>query len=156
MLLGLEIVLLVLVVVGTILGTVFGILGSVMRKRMAAEITRLQQEGIVLDSGTASGRVVYREYSAPGFYAGWSSRSTSRRLVLTRERLAIVGMNTIHVPRAELHRYAASSDDGTLLLVTDAPIGASGHMELRLRVADAEAWVRELRAAGATAAAAAA
>jgi hypothetical protein len=154
--LGLEILLLVLVVVGTVLGTVFGILGSVAKKRVAAELARLQQEGVVLDSGPVSGRVAYRDYSAPGFYAGWSARATRRQLVLTRERLAILGMGSIHVPRSELHRYAASIDDGILLLATDAPIGASGHMELRLRVPDVEAWVRELRAAGATAAAAAA
>jgi hypothetical protein len=150
--LGLTIAVCVVVGVGAILGTVFTLVFRAIRKREAVLRAELEHEGIVKESARVSGSVRYRDYKAPGFYASRSLSTTSRRLVLTRATFAMIGGGrNYRVPRGELHRYAVTTnEDGRLVIVTDSPVGASGHMDMRLKMPDAESWVRALREAGAT------
>ena len=136
------------------LAFVLTLVGRAMRRRTAAEMAILEAEGIARDSGFVGGSARYRDFRAPGVHTGAGISTTRRRLVLTARQLAILGGKTrFHIPRAELARYQVGVLDGRLQLVTDAPHGATGHIDLRLAVADPERWFAMLRAAGCTASA---
>lgn len=147
--LGLEIALSVVACVGALLALVFTLVGRAIRRRVAAEMAALEREGIERDSGFVVGTARYRDFRAPGVYTGAGISTTRRRLVLTASQLAILGGKTwFHIPRAELGRYQVGALDGRLQIVTDQPHGATGHLDLRLAVAEPERWVAMLRAAG--------
>jgi hypothetical protein len=149
--LGLEIAIPIVLGVALILGLVFGIVGSLMRKRLAAQVIVLRQEGIERDSGIVRGSVRMRDFVMPGLRAASRWATVSKQLVLTRRSFVILGgiPSLAPIPRTELQRYGVKSDGGSLVISTDNPVHASGHMELKLRVQDADAWVKALRDAGA-------
>jgi hypothetical protein len=129
----------------------FAALSPLVRRKRAALRHALVSEGIVRESGLCTGGLRYRDYRAPGFRAGSARSLVRRELILTRASLGILGGVALQtIPSAELHRYAVSNEKGVLLLVTDNPVGATGHMELRLRVPDPDGWVQTLRELGAT------
>jgi len=139
----------VIILVGTILTVVFTIIGRVQRTRLAAARAALQPEGIRLDSGLVGGTARFRGFSAPGMYEGGAIRGVRSCLVLTDKQLAILGGRpAFHTPRGELSRWQVGLDGARLRLVSDDPPGAKGHVDLRLAVPDAEAWVAALREAG--------
>lgn len=151
---GLQIAFSVAAFVCTLLAFIFTLVGRAVRRRTAAEMAVLESEGIERDSGFVAGTVRYRDFRAPGVYTGVGISTTQRRLVLTSRQLAILGGKTrFHIPRAELGRYQVGVLESRLQIVTDAPHGATGHVDLRLAVADPERWVAWLRAAGAATAA---
>lgn len=152
MLLGLEIFGAVVLLVGTILLVVFSIVGRGLRARAERDRAELEREGIVLDGGMRNAVVRYEGYSEPGLYATLSVHTAAKRLVLTRETLAILGSRPKRIPRAELHRYSVTTKDGKLVVCSDNPVGASGHVEMRIAVDDPAAWTRALLEAGASSA----
>jgi hypothetical protein len=152
--LGLVIAISVVVGVSLILGIVFGIIGSAMRKRREAALHVLRQEGIERDSGVVRATVRYRDFAMAGMYSGARVAIVRRQLVLTRANFVILGgiPSLPSIPRNELRRYEVKSDEGSLIISTDNPVQASGHMQLKLKVPDVDAWVKALREAGAMAA----
>jgi hypothetical protein len=93
--------------------------------------------------------VRYSGFRAPGRYYGAAIMKTRRNVVLTEQQLVILGGRPpFHTPRGELHRWQVGLDGERLRLVTDDPPGASGHVDVRVAVADAEQWVTTLREAG--------
>jgi hypothetical protein len=143
----------ILVVVAVVLLGTLSVVFSTLKKKLAADHAALEHEGIEKESDDARGSLRYRDFRAPGFYASRSFSGVSGRLILTRATFSFhsVGSRMRHVPRGELGRYAVTTNaDGHLVISTDQPHNASGHMELHLRLPDAEAWAQALRAAGAT------
>ena len=152
--LGLQVTLSAIAFAMTVLAFILTLVGRAARRRHEAEMEALAADGIDLDSGFVGGTARFRDFRAPGVYTGVGISTTRRRLVLTATQLAILGGKTrFHIPRAELGRYQVSVRDGRLQIVTDSPHGATGHVDLRLAVADPERWVARLRAAGCTASA---
>ena len=147
--LGIEIAGGVVLLVSVVLTVVFVGVGRAMRRHMAEQRAALESEGIELDGGIVSGTIRYRDYRAPGFHAGTGVQATRRHLVLTRSHLAILGGKVrFHIPRPDLGRYAVRVVDHRLQIVSDDPHGATGHVDLRLAVRDAERWAATLRDAG--------
>jgi hypothetical protein len=133
-----------------VLVTVFTIVGRVTRARIARDRAPLESEGIVLASGPCRGAVHLRNYVGPRQRAGRAVSLVRRELVLTKSQLATLGGSIAQkVPRAELGRYTVSADGKRLVLATDEPPNATGHVELKLEVADPTAWVAALVDAGA-------
>lgn len=149
--LGLLIAGSVILLVGTILTIVFTIVGRVQRANVADARQMLDAEGIRLDTGPVGATVRYRDFRAPGRYEGAAIMKTRRHLVLTDKQLAILGGRPVFfTPRGELRRWQVGLDGARLRLVSDDPPGATGHVDLRLAVHDAERWVTTLREAGCT------
>ena len=152
--LGLQVALSAIAFAMTLLAFVLTVVARAARRRHEAEMAALTAEGIERDSGFVSGTARYRDFRAPGVYTGAGISTTRRRLVLTASQLAILGGKTrFHIPRAELGRYHVGVLEGRLQIVTDQPHGATGHLDLRLAVADPERWTATLRAAGCASAA---
>lgn len=107
-------------------------------------VAALEPEGIEMQSPFVGGSVRYRDYRAPGRYHMASIRALRAALVLTRSHLVIFTAREQRIPRAELAQWSPTVQDGKLVLATDSPPGATGHMALHLRVADPEAWVTAL------------
>jgi hypothetical protein len=129
-------------------GINWGFRRSIARRRAA-----LEGEGVVRDSGACRVSARYRRYRASGYYAGAAIRVNPGQLVLTRVHLHILGVRGAKpVPLAVLHRYRASVADGRLVIITDQPVGATGRLELRLKLDDAASWVDALDDAGSHAA----
>ncbi len=122
----------------------WGIKKSIGRRRAA-----LEGEGVERDSGMCRVRARYRRFRGRGLYMGAGIRVGSGQLVLTRAHLHVLGVRGAEpVPLAELHRYRASVADGRLVITTDEPVGATGRLELRIRLDDAASWVDALDDAG--------
>jgi hypothetical protein len=131
---------------------VFVLVFGAVRRNVARARAALEAQGIERDSGLCRATFRYRRYRAPGRYYGAGIRITRAQLVLTREVLAVLGQRIPPIPRGELARYAVGvQESGRLQLVTDQPIGASGHLDMTFVVEDPAAWVRALRDAGARA-----
>ena len=147
-----EVLLLVtglMVIVAIPLVIVRGAIGGRRREQLARTIAQLEPAGIVRKSELVGGSVRYRNYRAPGVYRGIAIIGTRAALVLTREELVVVGGHAQRIPVATLGKYVATVQDGKLVLATDEPTGATGHVALHLRLPDAEAWAKDLRQAGA-------
>jgi hypothetical protein len=141
----------VVLLAAIVLAVVFGIRGAI-RKRFARLRAELEAEGIVLDSGRCDTTLRFREFRRPGFYRGVGMRSGPGQTVLTKLHLVFVGDPQLPpVPYAELGRFTAEASDGALLLRSDRPMNATGHIEIRIAVDDVDAWVRALHSAGASA-----
>jgi hypothetical protein len=154
--LWLIIVLASLVVDAIVLGLVFRLRNARLR-RMAEHREQIAGR-VVLDTGMAKATLRWRGFAAPGRRTGVGVSLGRGQLVLTDRALvrigltyALVGSRTAvaEIPLAELHRIAASDDNGALLLQTDEPIGATGHSSVRIVVENVAEWLRALREAGA-------
>jgi hypothetical protein len=154
MMLGLTIVGGVFALLAFVFSVVFGLIAHMQRRRLVEYRAGLEREGIVRESGMRRAWVRYRHYSRPGYRASASIQSDSRALVLTRKSFAILGWRMERCPLAEMDRYQVFVDgDGKRLrLVTDRPVDATGHQDIRIRLDDAQDWERALREAGARAA----
>ncbi|HEU5056034.1 MAG TPA: hypothetical protein VFU21_05895 [Kofleriaceae bacterium] len=120
-----------------------------LRKRIARRRAAIEGEGVECDSGPCLATARYRKYRARGMYSGGGIRRNPAQLVLTRTHLHLLGVRGAEpVPVAELHRYRATVDDGRLVITTDEPVGATGRLEVRVRVLDPDAWLTALGAAG--------
>jgi hypothetical protein len=120
-----------------------------MNRGLAAERAALAAETIVLDSGWVDCSLHLRNYRDAHHRTGVTVRVARCQLVLTHLRLAVLGMPLPAVPLAELHRYAVASTGRRLQLVTDEPLQADGHVDLRVAVAAPDAWLAKLVDAGA-------
>jgi hypothetical protein len=141
-----------LVIVGgvlALLGIVFGSLFFVVRSSMARHRREVEAEGVLLDSGPGWITTRLHDYRAPGRYAGSRVAKNPGQLVLTRQSLFVLGLGKQRIERAELGRFTVAVDQGALRLRTENPPGATGTVEMRVAVLDAEAWVKALREAGA-------
>lgn len=138
-----------MVIVAIPLVIVRGAIGGRRREQLARTIAQLESAGIVRRSEIVGGSVRYRHYRAPGVYRGAGISATRAGLVLTREELVVVGGHAQRIPVAALGKYVVTVQDGKLVLATDDPPGATGHVALHLRLPDAEAWAKDLRQAGA-------
>jgi hypothetical protein len=118
-------------------------------RRVAEERAMLVAETIVLDSGWVDCSLDLRNYRDARRRVRVGVRVARCQLVLTEQRLAILGLHIPGVPLAELHRYAAASTGRRLQLVTDRPMEADGHVDLRVAVAAPDAWLSKLVDAGA-------
>jgi hypothetical protein len=147
--LGLMIAGSVVVGVGLILGVVFTLVARAVRRRVAHYRADAEAEGILRDSGPCHTTIRYRDYRGPGFRASAAIAAGRRQLLLTRAGFHILGFRRHVVPCAELRRYAVSVDGGALVVSTDAPIDATGHVSYRVKLDDADGWMRALRDAGA-------
>jgi hypothetical protein len=107
---------------------------------------QLEGEGIVKTSGIVRGSVRKRDYRRPGEYVGAGISSWRGTVVLSKQHLAI---DAVLIPVAELRRYQARVVDDRLSIASDEPLNATGHIEFRVAVTDAPAWVQALRDAGA-------
>lgn len=146
-----------LVIAGGALVLVGGIVMFVMaalraeRARVAAMRHQLDAEGIQLDAGAVDVTIRVRNFRAPGLYVGRGYEGTRRHLVLTDQQLAILGGRpAFFTPRNELKRWKVGLDGERLHLVSDDPPGATGHVDLRISVSDAQQWLTTLREAGCT------
>ncbi len=128
---------------------IFTLVFTLIKKGLERQRRELEIEGVVLDSGPVWITRRLRGYSGHGMYAGYSVKKGRSHLVLTRTHLVALGFRGARFERSELHRFKVSVDDGALRLHTENPPGATGSMELRVPVADAFAWVRALKEAGA-------
>jgi len=147
--LGIEIAGGVVLLVSIVLTIVLTAVGRVMRRRMIEQRAALESEGIELDGGIVPGTIRYRNFRAPGFYWGTGIQMTRRHVVLTKSHLAILGGKVrFHIPRPDLGRYTVGTVDHRLQIVSDDPHGATGHVDLRLAVAEPEKWLAALRDAG--------
>lgn len=147
--LGIEIAGGVVLLVSIVLTIVLTAVGRAMKRRMIEQRAALESEGIELDGGVVAGTIRYRDFRAPGFYSGTGIQATRRHLVLTRSHLAILGGKVrFHIPRPDLRRYTVGTVNHRLQIVSDDPHGATGHVDMRLAVPDAERWVATLHEAG--------
>ncbi len=120
-----------------------------VRRRVAQQRAALEAETVVLDSGWVGATIRLRSYRDARRRVGVGIQGTRCQLVLTRQRLVVIGPRFPPVPLAELKRYSVASDGQRLHLVTDQPMEAEGHFDLRVRVPDPDAWVPKLVEAGA-------
>lgn len=146
---AIQIIIGALLLIAIILGAVFGVLRYVFLKRWAREREELAGEGVVLDSGLRNTTIRFKGYREPGFYSALGIRAGKISLLLTRETLAIFGFRSKRIPRGELHRYSVACADGRLILSSDNPVGATGHIEFRVSLDNPQEWADALRAAGA-------
>jgi hypothetical protein len=136
-------------VVATVLAIVIGVVRGARRKTFAQLRAQIDQDVVVRESPFVGGSIRYRDYRAPGMYTGAGIRAMRAALVLTRKELVIFRARTLRIPYADLAKYSASTLDGKLVLATDQPPGATGHIAYHFRVSDADEWVTALRGAGA-------
>jgi hypothetical protein len=131
----------------------FAAVNSGLRRSIARRRAALEGEGVVRDSGVCRVSARYRRFRGRGLYMGAGIRIGSGQLILTRAHLHVLGVRGAEpVPLAELHRYRASVADGRLVITTDEPVGATGRLELRIKLDDAPSWVDALDDAGSRAA----
>jgi hypothetical protein len=129
------------------LGLVFVGLFALMRWLVAKELAALALEGIELDSGPAWVTVRMRGYRAPGINGVAVIRKGRGRLVLSKQQLAFVPRSR-RIAYADFGRFTAWEEAGALRVGTDDPPGATGHIDFRITVGDAAAWVAMLRERG--------
>lgn len=136
-----------LVLVTAVLVIVFAAIRTVIDR--AAEA--LAPEGIELDSGQVTVTTRMRDFRAPDFYSGGGIRRNPARVVLTKQRLYILQRPQRYgvIDRADLAKFAVGILDGKLHLRSDQPPGASGSIDYRIPVRDADSWVAALAGAGA-------
>lgn len=129
------------------------VLGRIRKRVFAEHLAKLESDGIVRQTdGYRGGSIRYRNYRAPGRYYGVAIKGWHAALVLTRRELVILTMTTQRIAYAELAKYKVSTKDGKLVIETDEPPKATGHVAMHLRVPDADEWVAALtRARGAAA-----
>jgi hypothetical protein len=143
------IVVLALVLNGVLLWFIF----RAIKNAIARQAEELAKEGIVKDSGSVGITEHLRDFRAPGMRVSVGARAGVGRLILTKERLALLPLNRRHgislLPRADLARFTATARDGELHLHTDDPPNATGSIEVVVTVPDSDAWVDALTAAGA-------
>lgn len=124
-----------------------------IKNAIARQAEELAKEGIVKDSGSVKVTEHLRDFRAPGMRVSVGARSGLGRLILTKERLALLPLNRRHglsiLSRADLSRFTAAARDGKLHLHTDNPPNATGSIEVVVSVPDADAWVSALADAGA-------
>lgn len=127
----------------------FAFITWLLRRAIARRRAALEREGVVRDSGPCLATARYRKYRGRGLYTGAAIRRNPFQLVLTRAHLHLLGVRGAEpIPLAELRRYRVAVDDGRLAIVTDEPVGATGHLDVRAGVPDPDAWLDALRAAG--------
>lgn len=138
-----------LIVMASALVVVRVIVTSVRRKQMAKLLASFEPGSVVRTSAVVGGSVRYRNYRARGVYRGLGIQATRAGLVLTSSELVVVGGHSQRIAVHDLGKYVATTKDGKLVLATDHPPGATGHLELHLRLPDADEWANALRQAGA-------
>ncbi len=120
--------------------------------RIARSREALEPEGIVLDSGRRWIRVKYRNFRSGGMVRGVGSSNVPGQLVLTGQRLAVLMGRQLpfaDILRSDLGRLCVDTAGDALCLQADDLPGATGSIEYRVRVGNAEAWVKALTEAGA-------
>ena len=125
------------------LSFLFTLLARSTRRHRAA----LEAEGIVREGPAVVARVTLRGFRGYGRYGNFNS-GILMRPVLTSKTFTFLGSRLHAVPLADLGRYKVSTGGGQLHIATDAPVDATGHMEVQLTLPDADAWAEALWNAG--------
>lgn len=139
-----------LLFVGVVLFLSFG----AMRRSAARALVRLQEEGIVLDSGPIHMKATFRGFRGPRVAIGAGMRAGPTRIVLTQRGLRFVPMGQnrfgfASTDRDLIGRFEVGAKDGKLHLHSDNPPNASGTVDILLSVSNPAEWVDALMQAGA-------
>lgn len=144
---------LVLSIVGSMLlvTTVLFAVFAAIRKAIDRAAEALGPEGIELDSGPVIVSTRMRNFRAPKIYSSAAFRRNPARVVLTKQRLYILERPQRFglFDRSELSSFTVRIVDGTLHLRSEEPPGATGTIEYRVPVRDADTWLARLVEAGA-------
>jgi hypothetical protein len=140
------------VLVLTILAVVFVLVRRSVSRRVAETREQAAREGVVLDAGPVWMTVRYNGFRSSNIAVGTGIFKTRVTALLTKERLHFLpgSRRYFSVVRADLGRFEVGlADDGALHLRTSDPPNASGSLDYRLAVPDADKWVGALTEAGA-------
>lgn len=111
-------------------------------------IARLAEEGLERRSMGTTLSLRLRGYRAPG----WNLSATSRKpgeVVLTKRGLYLVFPVPLRIAGEDLSNIEVATQDSTLILETDAPFEATGHVHVSFRSEEVDGWRAALLARGA-------
>jgi hypothetical protein len=130
----------------------FTFIFTMVRRRMAEARAMVEQEGIVLDTGTQWITIRYQGFRARGIRMGVGINKARCSLVLTRQgRIILMPGFSGRYWLVPSNITVGVAEDGALLIHSDRPSGegASGTIDYRVAMPEASAWVSTLMQAGA-------
>jgi hypothetical protein len=128
---------------------IFSLVFTLVRRALVRQRLALEAEGVVLDTGPQWMTLRLQGYRRPGLYAGIMVKKVRGHLVLTKTHLTAVGLRWMRFEISQLQRFKVSVGEGGLRLHTDQPPEATGTLDLRVQIPDAEAWLKALKEVGA-------
>jgi hypothetical protein len=122
-----------------------------VRRALERAIDEISGEGIELDSGVVKLTTRYDSFSSARVSASKMVGLGRARLVLTKQRFHVIKRPQRYgiFARAALPRLTVGVLDGRLHIRSEDPPEATGIFDYRAQVADPQAWVEALAAAGA-------
>lgn len=134
-----------LLFVGVFVG-IFALVGRIT----ARQIARLEPEGIERRSGSRRIKITLRDFRSPGRIASHRMSINYGELVLLREAVVVVtGVFMVRFANRDLDAAEVWVDGENLHFKSSKPQDASGSVEIRVPLPDAEAWREQLTARGA-------
>jgi hypothetical protein len=136
----------------TFLLVLFTFIFTMVRRRMAQARALLEQEGIVLDTGTCWITIRYQGFRARGIRIGVGINKARCSLVLTRQgRIILMPGFTGRYWLVPPNVTVRIAEDGALHIHSDNPSGegAAGTIDYRVATPEAAAWMNALTQGGA-------
>jgi len=141
-----------LVIVASLAVTVLMVVGvfALVGRITARLISSLEPEGIVQRTGRQKIRVTLRGFRGAGRYASYKLSINYGELVLTERSFAVAaGTLLVRFDLGSLSSAEVWVEGGRLGFKSDRPSDASGTVEVRVALPDAEAWCARLVERGA-------